>query len=69
MREIFLAPSDSTDSSLVLRAEDGEEFFLEVTDELRELLAPASFPDSAHSSETAESEEAATSVDLSLIHI
>ena len=42
MREIFLAPSDSTDSSLVLRAEDGEEFFLEVTDELRELLAPAS---------------------------
>lgn len=65
MREIFLAPSDSTDSSLVLRAEDGEEFFLEVTDELRELLAPASFPDSAHSSETAESEEAATSVDSS----
>lgn len=51
MREIFLAPSDSTDTSLVLRAEDGEEFFLEVTDELRELFAPA---DSAESeSETA----------------
>ncbi|OFL58903.1 DNA-binding protein [Corynebacterium sp. HMSC065D07] len=46
MREIFLAPSDSTDTSLVLRAEDGEEFFLEVTDELRELFAPA---DSAES--------------------
>lgn len=46
MREIILAPSDSTDTSLVLRAEDGEEFFLEVTDELRELFAPA---DSAES--------------------
>ncbi|WP_296134160.1 septation protein SepH [uncultured Corynebacterium sp.] len=42
MREIFLAPSDSTDTSLVLRAEDGEEFFLEVTDELRAVLEPAS---------------------------
>ena len=41
MREIFLAPSDSTDTSLVLRAEDGEEFFLEVTDELRAVLEPA----------------------------
>ena len=57
MREIFLAPSDSTDSSLVLRAEDGEEFFLEVTDELRELFAPA---DSAESeSETAAEDSAA----------
>lgn len=46
MREIFLAPSDSTDTSLVLRAEDGEEFFLEVTDELRELFAPADSADS-----------------------
>ena len=42
MREIFLAPSDSTDTSLVLRAEDGEEFFLEVTDELRAVLEPTS---------------------------
>ena len=57
MREIFLAPSDSTDTSLVLRAEDGEEFFLEVTDELRELFAPA---DSAESeSETAAEDSAA----------
>lgn len=51
MREIFLAPSDSTDTSLVLRAEDGEEFFLEVTDELRELFAPADSTES--DSETA----------------
>ncbi|OFK69158.1 MULTISPECIES: septation protein SepH [unclassified Corynebacterium] len=56
MREIFLAPSDSTDTSLVLRAEDGEEFFLEVTDELRELLAPA---DSADSTEPASENEGA----------
>ncbi|OFO93248.1 MULTISPECIES: septation protein SepH [unclassified Corynebacterium] len=57
MREIFLAPSDSTDTSLVLRAEDGEEFFLEVTDELRELFAPA---DSAESeSDTAAEDSAA----------
>ncbi len=52
MREIFLAPSDSTDTSLVLRAEDGEEFFLEVTDELRELLAPASSTSAADSPES-----------------
>ena len=54
MREIFLAPSDSTDTSLVLRAEDGEEFFLEVTDELRELLAPASSTNAADSPEPAD---------------
>ncbi|MDK8764579.1 septation protein SepH [Corynebacterium sp. MSK218] len=54
MREIFLAPSDSTDTSLVLRAEDGEEFFLEVTDELRELLAPASSTSAADSPESAD---------------
>ncbi|ACP32362.1 DNA-binding protein [Corynebacterium sp. HMSC074C01] len=61
MREIFLAPSDSTDTSLVLRAEDGEEFFLEVTDELRELFAPA---DSAESeSETAAEGSAAQEED------
>ena len=54
MREIFLAPSDSTDTSLVLRAEDGEEFFLEVTDELRELLAPASSTTAADSPEPAD---------------
>ncbi|OFO21336.1 DNA-binding protein [Corynebacterium sp. HMSC056F09] len=54
MREIFLAPSDSTDTSLVLRAEDGEEFFLEVTDELRELLAPADSAEPASENEGAE---------------
>lgn len=61
MREIFLAPSDSTDTSLVLRAEDGEEFFLEVTDELRELLAPArstSAADSPESADTAADQDA-----------
>ena len=54
MREIFLAPSDSTDTSLVLRAEDGEEFFLEVTDELRELLAPADSAEPTSENEGAE---------------
>ena len=57
MREIFLAPSDSTDTSLVLRAEDGEEFFLEVTDELRELFAPA---DSAESDSAKEASDHTT---------
>ncbi|MHB2252635.1 septation protein SepH [Corynebacterium aurimucosum] len=54
MREIFLAPSDSTDTSLVLRAEDGEEFFLEVTDELRELFAPADSADSDSAKEASD---------------
>lgn len=54
MREIFLAPSDSTDTSLVLRAEDGEEFFLEVTDELRELFAPADSADSDSANEASD---------------
>ncbi|WP_312715644.1 septation protein SepH [Corynebacterium flavescens] len=40
MRELFLVSSDSTESSLVLRTEGGEEFFLAVTEELRELLSP-----------------------------
>lgn len=54
MREIFLAPSDSTDTSLVLRAEDGEEFFLEVTDELRELFAPADSAESDSANEASD---------------
>ena len=41
MRELFLVSSDSTESSLVLRTEGGEEFFLAVTEELRELLVEA----------------------------
>lgn len=70
MREIFLAPSDSTDTSLVLRAEDGEEFFLEVTDELRELLAPANSTDNnsetvADDQATAESGDATTATEES----
>ncbi|OFN34049.1 septation protein SepH [Corynebacterium sp. HMSC072A04] len=60
MREIFLAPSDSTDTSLVLRAEDGEEFFLEVTDELRELLAPADSAEPASEDEGAEQDAEST---------
>ena len=50
MRELFPVDSESTETSLVLRTEDGEEFFLPVTDELREALlgqqeeAPAEEP-------------------------
>ncbi|MEX3506313.1 septation protein SepH [Corynebacterium sp. LK2590] len=39
MRELFLVNSDSTESSLVLRANDGEEFFLAVDDATRSTLA------------------------------
>lgn len=39
MRELFLVNSDSTESSLVLRADDGEEFFLAVDDATRSTLA------------------------------
>ena len=60
MREIFLAPSDSTDTSLVLQAEDGEEFFLEVTDELRELLAPADSAEPTSENESAEQDTEST---------
>lgn len=38
MRELFLAKSDSTTTSLVMETEEGEEFFLAVTDDLREIL-------------------------------
>lgn len=44
MRELYLARHESTETSLVFRADDaetGEEFFVAVTDELRELLVPA----------------------------
>ena len=50
MRELFPVDSESTETSLVLRTEDGEEFFLPVTDGLREALlgqqeeAPAKEP-------------------------
>lgn len=65
MREIFLAPSDSTDTSLVLRAEDGEEFFLEVTDELRELLAPADSAEPTSENEGAEQDAEGTDEEAS----
>ena len=42
MRELFLVPGESTPTSLVLRAEDGDLFFLDVTrldDAARDLLA------------------------------
>ena len=46
MRELFLAKSDSTTTSLVMETEEGEEFFLAVTDDLREILgAPKSEDD------------------------
>ena len=38
MQELFLVASESTKSSLVLRTEDDQQFFLEVTDELRTAL-------------------------------
>ena len=49
MREIFLVSGDSTESSLVFKTshEDGaEEFFIAVTDELRDIVAghPAPAP-------------------------
>lgn len=65
MREIFLAPSDSTDTSLVLRAEDGEEFFLEVTDELRGLLAPADSAEPTSENEGAEQDAEGTDEEAS----
>ncbi|MDY5840036.1 MAG: septation protein SepH [Corynebacterium camporealensis] len=40
MRELFLASSESSETSLVLRADDGEEFSLAVTDDVREALRP-----------------------------
>lgn len=38
MRELFLVESESTNTSLVLRAEDGEEFFMAIDDEVRAAL-------------------------------
>ncbi|AGF71831.1 septation protein SepH [Corynebacterium halotolerans] len=42
MRELFLVNSESTETSLVLRAEDGEQFFVAVDDTLREALTGTS---------------------------
>ncbi|MDK8659174.1 septation protein SepH [Corynebacterium sp. MSK204] len=41
MRELFLVDSESSEDSLVLRTEGGEEFSLPITDELRSALTPA----------------------------
>lgn len=41
MRELFLVDSESSEDSLVLRSEEGEEFSLPITDELRSALTPA----------------------------
>ncbi len=38
MRELFLVSSESNETSLVLRSEDGEQFFLAVDDVMREAL-------------------------------
>ena len=40
MRELFLVDSESSEDSLVLRTEEGEEFSLPITDELRSALTP-----------------------------
>lgn len=44
MRELFLVSSESTETSLVLRAEDGEQFFVAVDDVLRSALTGATPP-------------------------
>ncbi|MGV0331997.1 septation protein SepH [Corynebacterium macginleyi] len=41
MRELFLVDSKSSEDSLVLRTEEGEEFSLPITDGLRSALTPA----------------------------
>ncbi|MDO5032717.1 septation protein SepH [Corynebacterium sp.] len=56
MRELFLATSDSTDTSLVLTTEDGEEFFLAVTEELRTILRPAEATETTESTSTSGTE-------------
>ncbi len=38
MRELFLVSSESNETSLVLRSEDGEQFFLAIDDSVRETL-------------------------------
>ncbi len=40
MRELFLVDSESSEDSLVLRTEEGEEFSLPITAELRSALTP-----------------------------
>ncbi|MDK8471992.1 septation protein SepH [Corynebacterium accolens] len=40
MRELFLVDSESSEDSLVLRTEEGEEFSLPITNELRSALTP-----------------------------
>ena len=57
MRELFPVDSESTETSLVLRTEDGEEFFLSITDELREVLQD-------EQQETPEEEPAAPAISL-----
>lgn len=44
MRELFLVESESTNTSLVLRAEDGEEFFIAIDDEVRATLTSPAQP-------------------------
>ncbi len=57
MRELFLVASESTTTSLVLHTENGEQFFLEVTEELRTALtrpeAPTAESTSSHSDSAA----------------
>lgn len=48
MRELFLSSNDSTESSLVLHTEDGEEFFLAVTDDIRSVFNAGQTEASAH---------------------
>lgn len=49
MRELFLDNELSTDSTLVLRGDNGEEYSLAVTDKLRARITPTAEPDAAPS--------------------
>ena len=56
MRELYVVDSESTTSSLVLRDENGEEFFLPVDEELRSLLTESTDTDSAAATVSTEPE-------------
>lgn len=60
MRELFVVNHESTETSLVLRTEEGEEFFLAVNDEARALFTSASPTTDATASTNADADAADT---------
>lgn len=61
MRELFVVNHESTETSLVLRTEEGEEFFLVVNDEVRALFNSATTgTDAADSADAAAGEASAS---------